>query len=680
MRELIISNETPDAAKADIRRLEIRAKYKQMIITGLPPIPTAKAKAAGASFEEMALVRDKEVIRALISAEYSYKTIRSVFLNDWLLGSQEVKKKGESALKKLYEEVLEPFKLRKLVEISQQQREIELILEAPLRELSRREKIKRVNNYIVADLLLESEKHKSYGYGFYDEDKQTYYFFDKQEKMLMSVTSDEFKFFIRDRYGVIEKEYREVREAIRTQISKSRNKVRAHIFSYFDDKNYTLYINDHANGIYRIDEKGIKHLDNGSESIFFEFNLENTPFLIDIENLKGNIYFRTKISKKTIKVLKQYGISLKSKTVPGLNWDKFMYKKSYLRRFLIDRANFLEEENGLKIDEQKILLLVYFYSLFFESIFDEKLALCFYGKKESGKSFIAESIGKILFGSRFKCSTLPDDLKDLRVILSGNYYLAFDNVDHYVSRRLINELCSALTGVVDRKRRLYTDREEVRLNYHNFMAVTTREAKFRHDDFVTRLLIFKTKKIGDARRSRHNLHEELYQNRNRILTEVLLNLKYIIQALSRLRDYSPYVPERIADWGLFGMKIVPRDIWSLWFRQILGRMKEVKEEFVLEDDPMFILLNVIVNEENRSFEEVTAADIHHELLDKAETLKMNDYRRRYSSPISLAKRINNVEDELKRYFDFESYRLLKNISHYTIKSKNQHEPGEDEEE
>lgn len=685
MKELIINNENPDAAKADIRKLEIRGKYKQMIITGLPPVPTAAAKAVGAtSLEDLALIRDKEVLRALIGADYNYKTIKSVFLNDWLLGSEEMRKKGAAALKRLYSKISEVFKLRKLIQETEQQKEVTLIQETSSIEMSRREKIKKVNDYIMADLFLGSKEHKPYGHGFLDEDRHIHYFFDKQEKMLMSVTSDEFKFFIRDRYGVLEREYREVREAIRTRISKSKIKVRAHIFSYFDDENYILYINDHSNGIYKIDEEKIEHVDNGTDGVFFEFNPDHTPFYVDIKNLKGNIYFRTKISEKTKKVLKRYGISLSTKTVPGFNWNKFNRKKSYLHKFLIDKANFSEEEGGLTINEQKMLLTVYFYSLFFESIFDEKLAICFYGKKESGKSFIAETIGKILFGSKFKCNILPEDMKDLRVILSGNYYLAFDNVDHYIPRRLVNELCSALTGVVDKKRQLYTDREQIKLVYHVFLVITTREAKFRYDDFVSRLLIFKTKKIGDVRRSRYDLHKELNENRDNILTEVFINLKYIIQALHRLKDYSPHIPERIADWGLFGMKIVPSGKWGLWFRSILKRMKEVKEEFTLEDDPMFVLLNILINEENRAFDGVTVSYIHSELLEKAEQLKMIDYKKRYSSPISLGKRIKNVKDELSRFFDVEIYLLPSNIREYTIKSKDvkeeEREPGSDEEE
>ncbi len=338
---------------------------------------------------------------------------------------------------------------------------------------------------------------------------------------------------------------------------------------------------------------------------------------------------------------RKYGFSLK----------KFYDEKSYLRKYLIDRASFaVEEENNLSPLEQKFLLLTYFYSLFFESIQLEKPILCFVGSKHSGKTFIAETIGKILFGDKYQIRHMPNNTKDLKTIIGTNYYLAFDNLDRYVDKDIIDIFCVAATGGTVERRQLYTDRGIVKIRPRVFLVITTKEAKFKRDDLVSRMLIFNTKKIQRPI-SKSVMLQALKQDRNKIMEEVLINLNIIVKLLCRLKDFSPSGVSRIADWELFGKKIHTALPEQFEFNWILDKMNEQKDRFTIEDDPLYQVLKGTVIEKGEIIENLISGELYSLLCDKAFELKMKYFQRRYGSPTSLGKRINNIKDELSRAFE-----------------------------
>jgi hypothetical protein len=317
-----------------------------------------------------------------------------------------------------------------------------------------------INKFILADLFSGDNPT---GLSFREKEKGIFYYFDNTEKWLMDIEGIDFYCFLRDRYDISKREKDEILDAIITKTWNSKNEVTAHRLTYFDEKNFILYFSDHNNGVFKIDGDKIEHVDNGSDGVFFEFNSDFTPFKVDVNNLEGINYFErsiTTISKKRIEKLLRFELTKwpKMQKKDGFNWNKFRDEKSCVREFLIDRTNFAQgEENTLFIEEQKYLLLIYFYSLFFESIQKEKPIACFVGRKESGKSFIATSIGKILFGDNFQSRNTPDDIKDLITIMGENYYMVFDNLDHYLKHKMIDAICNTATGIEIARRKLYTD-------------------------------------------------------------------------------------------------------------------------------------------------------------------------------------------------------------------------------
>lgn len=667
-RDLIISSDSKKAAEQDVKKLEIRKKYHRMIINGKMPEKKGDVLTPLDSQARAAL----NVMVALIKADYSYKTIRSIYLNEHLMCYYKLRDKTEDDLKK---DVLEALHLVRTEEFKGTSHKRAI---AHIKGLGhkREEEVRRISKYILHDLITGDE---AAGKGFYNEDRRIPYFFNSEEKTLMDVESDEFYFYVRDRYDIPKKDYDpEVKDTIRAHIHEHEKRIEAYMFAYFDKNKHILYVSDHDNGIYHLDGNRIKHVDNGTDGVFFEFNSDFTPFDIDVENLEGARYFEKEI-EGIIPLKEGVKIKLPKRKVFGLNWYKFIRGNSLLCRYLLDIASFAETEKNVAVADQKLLLVVYFYSLFFESIMTEKPIICFVGLKDSGKSTIGSLIGKILFGDKFQCRHCPEDVKDLNTIIGENYYMVFDNVDNFVKSKIIDSLCVAATGGTIEARKLYYNRETVKIRPHVYLGITTREAKFKRDDLISRLILFNTEKIT-KRIQKGKFYRDIEENRNKIMEEVLLNLNPIVALLKRLKDFSPICTFRVADWETFGRKICVAFPWSLYFQLIMDVMNEEKDIFALEDDPLFFLLKDRVIDKRNAIEALLPSELYLELMEDAEELKMKDYfGKKYKSPISLGKRIGNIQDELRRVFDVEIRNVAGNKKLYSFRPLTEEEPEEQEE-
>jgi len=629
-KELLINDKNPELAQKDVKRLEVSSKIKRMIITG--------ELQKGNGFDPTRSGRDQAIITGLVAADYNYSTIKSIFFNRFLGCSNRMLEKGEKQLK--YEVGKAIKYLSK--EVKHISPGVEAILNIKASELKAEEKLRAISKYIVKDLFKGKE---SAGIGYKNEKRKIYYYFDKSQKLLMNVEGIDFYCYLKDRYELPKRDFEEIMTWIRTHIWKSRKEIEAYNFVYFDNEKNILYISDHNNQIYRLNGNLVSLVNNGCDGVIFEYRSDYLPFHLDIKNLNCCNYFEG-----------------------GFDWEKFISGDSYVYRYLIAQANFTKEErHNLSADEQRYLLTIYFYSLFFESLQEEKPILCFEGVKSSGKSFIAASIGKILFGDSFLPSHLSDSPRDFKVALSENYYAVFDNLDSNINT-FLDAFCAAATGAEISSRKLFTDREEVKTKPHIFIVITSREPNFRRDDMVDRLLLFNTEVVKNPR-SRSALFKELRENRERIMAEVLINLNSIIKLLRQKSDWNPPGIFRIADWELFGKKI-HSDKTMNYFIGLLEKMNKEKNKFGLEEDPLYVLLKNVVIEQKREIIDRSASELYEDLEATAERIKMRDFARRYRSSMSMARRLANIKEELNSDFDFEIFETRGRVKLYSFKRRN----------
>jgi len=634
--ECVVSNKNQYDAQRDVQKLKVSPHIKRKIIVGSLQTENGKDKTRSG--------RDQGIITGLIAAGYNYKAIKSIFLNKYLKCSDRI----DGDIKNLEWDVKSAFKFlarrRRILSPSEK-----VIYDIENSKMKPREKIRAMRSYIIKDLL---SSEQSVGIGYKSSSRKIYYFFNKEQKILVDTESEDFKHFLVNRYGLLDKDLKEILRAFQASIYKDGEEIEPHIFAYFKKDTYTLYISNHDNQIYKLDGNRIALVDNGTDGVIFEYRPSYIPFRIDLEKIREMPnYFHS-----------------------GFNWREFATSESSLFRHFVSRANFAREETyNLSVDEQMYILTIYFYSLFFESLLGEKPILCFVGVKSSGKSFIATLIGKILFGNCFFPNHLSDSLRDFKVMLSENSYVVFDNLDSSI-HQFMDAFCAAATGAEISARKLFTDREEIKVRPRVFIVITSREPKFRRDDFVDRLILLNTELVRTPM-SRSALFKEVDDNREMIMTEILVNMNSIIRLLRRTSDWNPACIFRIADWELFGKRIhSPRNREN--FINILKKMNKEKSKFGLEEDPLYILLKHMVYDRREQIIDKSASELYEMLLNEAEDQRMKDFSKRYKSSISLGRRLANIKEELRDEFDFQIRTERMGRKVYSFKAKGG-EGGED---
>ena len=631
-----------------MQRLEVTRKIKRHIITG--DLRTEKDK------DHTRSGRDQTIIYWLVYSDYDYETTKSIFFNPYLGCSNRIPEEGEESLRGDIARALK-FVEENKVKGTPQSRKILEIKES--RFIPNVQKPYQINAFVVDDLL---KGENAAGNGYKKRAGDQYYFFDREEKILMELEGLDFYLFMRQRYGLLKRDFEEIKDAVKTEIKISGQEVEPRKFAHFDDKSYVLYVSNHANNVYRLDGNAIQVYDNGVDGVFFEFDPKLEPYEFKHE-LEVVDYFQRKPKDKPIEIS---GIKFPPREPLGLSLEKF--RKSYLDEFLISRAHFgTDDKYGLTPDEQRLLFTLYFYSLFFKSIQLEKPILCFVGLRESGKSFIATSVGKIFFGEMFRPSTFTKEKKDLAVVLGGNYYTVFDNLDSWVANDLLDMLCAAVTGATEDKRELYTDRSQVRFTLDSFVAITSREPKFRRDDVVRRLLLFNTKELTRAL-GRSSLWRSLMHNRDQILTEVLVNLNTIVRILKSQRNALelPGTCRMIADWESLAKKICSASPENLLLRQCMLKMSARKSFFALEEEPLYWVLSEIIYKDEGTLEKRSATDLYGIFLEKARAMKIEDFSERYKNPGSLGRRLSHLRPELEREFTMAVSSLRQGVKVYSF--------------
>jgi len=597
-KQLIVSVKDSESAISDVKRLEVDSKTKNRIITGA--LLTSKGS------DKTRSGRDMSILYHLISNDYDYETIRGVFFNPLLGCSNRICSKGEAALQWDVRRAFD-YVQRHKSEGTSQSREIFKIKTS----FSGEEKRRKMNDFIKSDLL---SSDNAAGYGLKNEERGEYFLFDKDEKMLMNLESDDFYLYMRIRFNISRRDFDEIKDEVKAEIWKNGREVTPHRFAYLNDQKFVQYVSDNGNHLYRLDGDEIKLCDNGTDGVFFEVDPAQAPYAYD-PKLEVVNYFEDCASVEILGFTYNY-------VQRGLSMSLFLQERCLLNKFLIDRVNFIQDkDNQISPYEQKLLLIIDFYSSFFKTIIREKPITCFIGKKASGKSFISTSIGKILFGDKFEACHFPENTDDLKTALGRNHYLVFDNVDGYIKDDVSNVLCVAATGGTVTKRKLYTDSDEVRYTPDCFFAITSREPKFKRDDLVSRLLLFNTEKIENPI-SRSALFRSLLENRNAIMTEVLVNLNSIVKVLRLWKNYEPRCVSRIADWEVFGLKMCGFAARFI-FRLVMEMMNEKKDKFAIDEDPLYLILVRIVYENGEELKEVPSSDLYSRFLEEGGKMKLN---------------------------------------------------------
>jgi hypothetical protein len=659
-REVIVSSESEVKAFEAADLLLIPKRTRDMILLGKVAKNLKDPSDSG---------RDQSIICSLILAGYGYATIKSIFFCPWLKCSNRIRGTSEATLKWDVQKALkwcEKFR----IEGTPQSRQI-LEIKKNL-YLSEAEKQVKIKEFVVGNLLTSQE---ALGKGFYEDESGPYYFFHTEDKALIDLDSREFENLLVYRFQLNQYDTREAVRALSAVIMTKGTKVTPYTAHYYDSAKGVLYADDGMNGVYRLDGHEIRLQNNGDEGVFFK----QCDMLLSFEFLpeeKVINYFRDEPPA-------DYG---PSPDYPlGLSLAKFYSTGSLLNECLISLASFTTlEENNISPEEQKLLLLIYFYTLFFEEIFTEKPVASFIGQLQSGKSFLATTIGKIIFGPDFVQTSWPDSDDSLKTILAEERYVVLDDV-----KRIPQDMKSTLDSYSTGRPKI-GKREPYKKTLQKgvprcFFAITAIEMKGWDDSFMRRVLLFNTKGLSKVTEP-DLMWRPLREKRNHIMTEVLVNLNSVVAMLKMYADYSTENPSTItATWSSFGQKVTSWFGSRQLFRSTLLKLVNKKQDVLLDDDPIWWVLHYCLFERRmepgdegggQDIEPMTTQALHTFLLTVAEAMKLREFQNQYKDAISLGRKLVAVKDELLQRISVTQLKGSNNLKLWGFSRKEEVGAGE----
>ena len=175
-----------------------------------------------------------------------------------------------------------------------------------------------------------------------------------------------------------------------------------------------------------------------------------------------------------------------------------------------------------------------------------------YGEQGSCKTTFCEFQKRLVDPSKINLLTVPKDKSEFVQQLHHNYLVAYDNVS-YLPPWFSNEVCKAVTGIGNSKRKLYSDDEDVIVNYKRCIIINGINNYLTEPDALDRSILIELERI----KSKSRKEESIVENQFEELRPKLLG--FIFDILVKTLQIKPslelsHLP-RMADFAVWGEAI-----------------------------------------------------------------------------------------------------------------------------
>jgi len=458
---------------------------------------------------------------------------------------------------------------------------------------------------------------------FDDENDQVFYF-DEQNHEVWDVKEQSFKTKLYKKYRVTEgsKESDILLSDMKNYARAYGCEVDVHRSWHFDKEEYILYIHNRDKYYYMLDGDNIVKKTNGEDGIFFQHRDEDN--------------YITYLDKKE----REY-----PDAVVG-QMDRWKDDGKFLHKVLGNRTNF-QDKYALSAYEQRLQHLINIYIYPFDNNFSAKPISAWIGEKGSGKTLTMRWIGKFLMGDDFEVTTLPENKKDFTVVAHNLPIFFIDNMDK--TKDWVNDiLASVATGAKIQERELYTNMglKEGRIN--SWLAINSRDPKFKRDDIVDRLLIFYVERL-DENIDPKLLTKTIIDYQDTLWSEYLDDLNKIISVWKDIDESEIRSQHRIVSWVVFARVVTEAlGLDEMKVNKLVNSMLMEKALFSLSGDP-------VVNALRKYRDECIEAQNWHSATDIDKKLREIDgeYDESYKSSHSLSKRLPHIHTELNQALGME---------------------------
>jgi len=457
-----------------------------------------------------------------------------------------------------------------------------------------------VSSIILKDLM-------AYG-KFYRTNTDRYYHFSSETKRLVEIGDANFAHYtdLRYRLNRTETEYEYLIADLEAYTASYGELTEVYRFAHYELNTKNLYVDKNDHHVYRLNGETIDLVPNGDDGVLF-ISGNNEPFeMVDIGEQK------------------------------------------FIKPLVIEPTNFtMSADVALNKKEQEYLLSVWLSALFFEELQPTKPIQLMLGAKGSGKTTRQKIIGKWLVGKEFNVQGINDKEDSFLATISNSYLASFDNVDTYQDW-LNDRLAQCATGQVIEKRKLYTTNEVARYYPRVFITLNSREPKFKRDDVVDRLLLFRVERLSSFK-SEARILKEIADNRDKLWSEFLQRLNAIVKWLKE--DTEPFTTSyRMADFAELGWRISKSigagDVWL----ELLDKMSKDKSEFLLLDAPVYQVISGLVAG-GKELKDRTSAQLYKIFKEYADK---EDIEFSYiKNARSLGQKLSSLLHDLRAYFNIE---------------------------
>ena len=172
-----------------------------------------------------------------------------------------------------------------------------------------------------------------------------------------------------------------------------------------------------------------------------------------------------------------------------------------------------------------------------------------YGEQGSCKSTFCEFQKRLIDPSKINLLTVPKDKSEFVQQLHHNYLVTYDNVS-YLPPWFSDEVCKAVTGVGNSKRKLYSDDEDVIINYKRCIIINGINNYLTEPDALDRSILIELERIkSKSRKEESRVEIEFEELRPKLLGfifDILVKTPQIKTSLEL-----SHLP-RMADFALWG--------------------------------------------------------------------------------------------------------------------------------